>query len=89
MGQIYFGVYRSRWVRITSALTANDPFFSVAQGQRTARALGVPLRMYGQAGHFLPEERPLEIAADLRMLLEDARNVAPRDEARELAGRIV
>lgn len=68
---------------------ANDPFFSVAQGQRTARALGVPLRMYGQAGHFLPEERPLEIAADLRMLLEDARNVAPRDEARELAGRIV
>ena len=63
-----------------------DPFFSVAQGQRTARALAAPLRMYPKAGHFLPEERPQEIAADLRRLLEDTRNVARRDQARTLAG---
>ena len=46
-----------------------DPFFPVAQGRRTASALGSPLRLYAGAGHFLPEERPTDIAADLRDLV--------------------
>jgi len=46
-----------------------DPFFSVEQGRRTASTLGAPLRVYDGAGHFLPEERPAGIAADLRDLV--------------------
>ena len=60
-----------------------DPFFSVAHGQRTARALGAPLRLYQKAGHFLPEERPHAIAVDLRRLLE---NDARQDQAHTMAG---
>jgi pimeloyl-ACP methyl ester carboxylesterase len=53
-----------------------DPFFSVAHGERTARALGVPLRLYPGAGHFLPAERPYEIAADLGKLLQASPHAA-------------
>lgn len=40
-----------------------DPFFSVSQGQRTAEAARTALRLYPSAGHFLPHERPAEVAA--------------------------
>ena len=46
-----------------------DPFFPVSVGRRTADAVpGARLRVYEGAGHFLPEERPAEIAADLLAL---------------------
>jgi len=41
-----------------------DPFFSVEQGRRTARAIaGARFELLERAGHFLPEERPDEVAA--------------------------
>jgi pimeloyl-ACP methyl ester carboxylesterase len=41
-----------------------DPFFSVEQGRRTARAIaGSRFDVFEGAGHFLPEERPAEVAA--------------------------
>lgn len=43
----------------------HDPFFSVAQGERTARVARTQLRLYPGAGHFLPHERPVDIAADI------------------------
>lgn len=46
-----------------------DPFFNVDQGRRTATALGATFRIYPGAGHFLPDERPNEIAADLGAFL--------------------
>ena len=59
-----------------------DPFFSLEQGYRTAKILGVTLRVYSNAGHFLPEERPHELAADLRNLIlgsEDRKHVVSID----------
>lgn len=46
-----------------------DPFFSIKHGERTAAALSTTLRLYHAAGHFLPEERPHEIARDLAALV--------------------
>lgn len=47
-----------------------DPFFSVDVGRRTAEAIpGAEFVLYEGAGHFLPEERPDEIAGDLLRLL--------------------
>jgi pimeloyl-ACP methyl ester carboxylesterase len=46
-----------------------DPFFPVAHGERTAAVLGTTLRIYPRAGHFLPEERPEDVAADITRLL--------------------
>lgn len=43
-----------------------DPFFPVSVGRRTAEAIpGARFRIYEGAGHFLPEERPHELASDL------------------------
>lgn len=47
-----------------------DPFFGLDQGRRTAEALGADLRVYAAAGHFLPHERPSEVAADICALVE-------------------
>jgi pimeloyl-ACP methyl ester carboxylesterase len=50
-----------------------DPFFSVDQGRRTAAAVpGARFRLYGGAGHFLPEERPHEVASDVAQLTRAA-----------------
>jgi pimeloyl-ACP methyl ester carboxylesterase len=40
-----------------------DPFFPVEQGRRTAVALGAPFTLLKGAGHFLPAERPAEVAS--------------------------
>ncbi len=45
-----------------------DPFFPVDQGERTAAVVGTTLRVYAGAGHFIPEERPVEVAGDLAAL---------------------
>lgn len=42
-----------------------DPFFDLAQGERTAAAVGVQVRVYEGAGHFLPLERPQDVAGDV------------------------
>lgn len=46
-----------------------DPFLSVAQGRRTADAVAAPLVLFPGAGHFLPEERPEGVAAEVVSLL--------------------
>ena len=47
----------------------HDPFFPVAVGQRTAALIPhARFRLYGGAGHFLPEERPDDVAGDLAAL---------------------
>jgi len=45
-----------------------DGFFSVEQGRRTATALDATFELLPQAGHFLPEERPADVAAAIRSL---------------------
>ena len=46
-----------------------DPFFPVAIGRRTAELLaGARFCLYEGAGHFLPEERPDELTADVLAL---------------------
>lgn len=46
-----------------------DPFFSLAQGERTAAAAGGRLRTFETAGHFLPHERPAEVAREIERLV--------------------
>jgi pimeloyl-ACP methyl ester carboxylesterase len=46
-----------------------DPFFGLAQGSRTAEAAGGELRVFAGAGHFLPHERPEEVAREIEKLL--------------------
>jgi pimeloyl-ACP methyl ester carboxylesterase len=46
-----------------------DPFFTVVQGERTAQAARTTIRRYPGAGHFLPHERPAEVAADILKLV--------------------
>jgi pimeloyl-ACP methyl ester carboxylesterase len=48
----------------------HDPFFDLAQGARTAAAIGVDLRVYEGAGHFLPHERPHDVAAEVVALAQ-------------------
>lgn len=46
-----------------------DPFFPLAQAHRTVALVpGARLVVYDGAGHFLPEERPDELARELRQL---------------------
>ena len=52
----------------------HDPFFAIVQGERTAAALGTQLRIYEGAGHFLPHERPIELAADIVALVDHRRS---------------
>lgn len=47
-----------------------DPFFSAAVGERTHRALQhSQLKVYRDTGHFVPEERPKEVARDIEHFL--------------------
>lgn len=53
-------------VRVPSTVLwgERDPFFPVDQGERLAAAIpGADLRVLPGAGHFLPSERPAEVAA--------------------------
>lgn len=43
----------------------HDPFFPVEQGERTAAAAGTRLHVFRGAGHFLPHERPAEVAHEI------------------------
>lgn len=43
----------------------HDPFFPVEQGERTAAAARGRLRVFKGAGHFLPHERPTEVAEQI------------------------
>jgi pimeloyl-ACP methyl ester carboxylesterase len=42
-----------------------DPFFPVEQGKRTATIANARLRVFHGAGHFLPHERPTEVAREI------------------------
>lgn len=45
----------------------SDPFFAVEVGERTRDAIpGARLEVYPRTGHFVPEEQPELLAADLR-----------------------
>jgi pimeloyl-ACP methyl ester carboxylesterase len=46
-----------------------DPFFPVEVGERTASALGAELRVLPGCGHFVPEERPAEVAGAIASLI--------------------
>ena len=72
MDQLYTPVQRQLENWRGPALVAwgdRDPFFPVAQGERTAAAAGTTLTLFPGAGHFLPQERPAEIAAAIGTLL--------------------
>lgn len=43
----------------------HDPFFPLEQGERTAAAANASLHVFHQAGHFLPHERPAEVAREI------------------------
>lgn len=45
-----------------------DPFFPVAVGRRTAEAVRAELELLPGCGHFVPEERPDEVARAIRAL---------------------
>lgn len=45
---------------------ARDPFFPVSVGERTHKAIkNSLLKVYPDTGHFVPEERPAEVAQDI------------------------
>lgn len=45
-----------------------DPFFPAEQAERTAAVANARLRIFEGAGHFLPHERPAEIAHEITKL---------------------
>jgi pimeloyl-ACP methyl ester carboxylesterase len=51
-----------------------DPFFPLTQARRTAEAARGKLRVYEGAGHFLPHERPVDIAQEIEKLLAERRH---------------
>lgn len=65
-----------------------DPFFDIPHGQRTARAARTELRIYPGAGHFLPHERPAEVAADILTLTNIRRHDRPPCDAGQEGTRI-
>lgn len=48
-----------------------DPFFPLAQGERTAAALGAPLHVFERTGHFVPHERPVDVARCIEKVVTD------------------
>ncbi|MEX2195268.1 MAG: alpha/beta fold hydrolase [Thermoleophilaceae bacterium] len=65
-------VLRELDVPVLVAWGERDPFFPLAQGERTAAAArDGRLVVYERARHFLPAERPRRLAADLRRLALD------------------
>jgi pimeloyl-ACP methyl ester carboxylesterase len=77
LGNLYTPVERVLSTTRVPALVGwgdRDPFFPVEVGRRTAALLpGSRFRVYEDAGHFLPEERPQAIAEDLRELASHLR----------------
>lgn len=55
-----------------------DPFFPVAVGARTARALGTRVRVLPGCGHFVPEERPEETSQAVRETVATAEDASTR-----------
>lgn len=68
---------RSLQVPVAVLWGDEDPFFGVAQAHRTAEAAGVEARILAGAGHFLPKERPAEIAQTIRSVAAAAAVDAP------------
>ena len=72
LGELYPPVERALGATTVPALVGwgdRDPFFPVAIGRRTAELVpDARFRLYQGAGHFLPEERPDELAADVLAL---------------------
>jgi pimeloyl-ACP methyl ester carboxylesterase len=65
LDELYAPVARAaEGLRIPAAVLwgDRDPFFPVAVGERTARALDARLRVLAGCGHFVPEERAEETA---------------------------
>jgi pimeloyl-ACP methyl ester carboxylesterase len=44
---------------------SRDPFFPLRQAERTATAANARLHVFDGAGHFLPHERPAEVAREI------------------------
>lgn len=55
-----------------------DPFFTIESGERTAATFGVPLTRLEGAGHFLPEERPEDVARAVFSLLKQVQATSGR-----------
>lgn len=52
----------------------DDPFFSLEVGERIQAAIaGAELAVYDDTGHYVPEERPAAVAADVRRFLDAGR----------------
>ena len=72
LGELYAPVERALATACVPALVGwgdRDPFFPVAIGRRTAELLPeARFRLYQGAGHFLPDERPDELTADVLAL---------------------
>ena len=72
LGELYVPVEHALATAGVPALVGwgdRDPFFPVAIGRRTAALLpDARFRLYEGAGHFLPDERPNELSADVLAL---------------------
>jgi pimeloyl-ACP methyl ester carboxylesterase len=59
-----------------------DPFFDVSVGLRSHRAIpGSILRVLEDTGHFVPEERPVDVAKEILRFLEAPETRLPVDPA--------